>query len=195
MDIGFSGWDSWNPVLNPSDPHVTCGPFSFAALDAGDWYQLTKNSLYHWIPPAPSYPPEITSLGNVTYYEGETGNFVEWEVGDDDPLGYVLYMDGMVAGADVWSNSTLSFNVDGLAVGLYNFTLQLFDVSGNVVADTSWVEVLESLTTSSTTPTSTTTSTTTGTGTDFTLDMLQIGLVGGVVVLAVVALVFVKMKR
>ncbi len=25
--VGYENWNAWNPVLNPEDPHVTCGPF------------------------------------------------------------------------------------------------------------------------------------------------------------------------
>ena len=200
--IGYSGWSSWNPILNAGHDHVTCGPFTLTSWSIGDWYEITKYSSYHWLPeeeienPAPIF----VSSGNVTYYHGETGNYLEWDVSDDDPLGYILYMDGLAIGADVWTSGTLSFNVDGLAIGLYNVTLQLFDISGNVVANTSWVEVLPTQTTTSgttttgTTTSETTSSSTTSGGGEFPVIMLQLVGIGSVAILAVVVVIFVRSR-
>jgi ABC-type transport system substrate-binding protein len=189
--IGYSGWNTWNPVYDSEDPHVTCGPFRLTSFEAGDWYEITRNPTYHWLPPeAPSNPPVIVPAGNVTYTLGATGNFIAWDVSDDDPLGYILYMDGLLIAADIWSTSTLSFNVDGLGLGLYNFTLQLFDISSNVVASTIWVEVLSATSTSGTS----TTGSSTNSGQGLPPTILLLGVGAGVAVILVVVVVFIKQR-
>lgn len=48
--IGYSGWNTWNPVYNPDEPHVTCGPFLLTDFEDGEYYELTANPEYHWLP-------------------------------------------------------------------------------------------------------------------------------------------------
>jgi ABC-type transport system substrate-binding protein len=46
--IGYEGWDSWNPIFNPSEPNVNCGPFTFSTYEAGEFYEIVKNPLFHY---------------------------------------------------------------------------------------------------------------------------------------------------
>ena len=55
--IGYEGWNTWNPVLDPAEPHVTCGPFLLTDFDAGEFIELTVNPDYHWLPMRPPQPP------------------------------------------------------------------------------------------------------------------------------------------
>jgi hypothetical protein len=57
--IGYSGWNTWNPVFNPDEPHVTCGPFLLTDFEAGEYYELTANPEYHWLPSRP--PPNLNN--------------------------------------------------------------------------------------------------------------------------------------
>ncbi len=46
----YSEWAVWNPGFNPEDPFVTSGPFLFTEMEAGEFYELSINSDYHWNP-------------------------------------------------------------------------------------------------------------------------------------------------
>jgi len=46
--IGYEGWWTWHPVFDVTDPHVTCGPFIFSDYDAGEYYRLERNPLFHY---------------------------------------------------------------------------------------------------------------------------------------------------
>lgn len=46
--IGYDGWSTWNPVFNPEDAHVTCGPFVFVDYKPNQWYELAWNPLFHY---------------------------------------------------------------------------------------------------------------------------------------------------
>ena len=59
--IGYSGWNTWNPVFNPNEPHVTCGPFVLTNFEAGEYYELTSNPEYHWLPYRPPLSPSVTN--------------------------------------------------------------------------------------------------------------------------------------
>ena len=49
-EIGFDGWNSWNPRFNPEDPNVVCGPFLFTDFEAGEFYEFTHNPLWAYYP-------------------------------------------------------------------------------------------------------------------------------------------------
>jgi ABC-type transport system substrate-binding protein len=41
-------WETWNPVFNSDDPHVTCGPFVFSSYEQNNSYSILKNSFFHY---------------------------------------------------------------------------------------------------------------------------------------------------
>ena len=46
--IGYEGWDIWNPVFDPTEPNVNCGPYIFSDYVEGDYYKIEKNPLFHY---------------------------------------------------------------------------------------------------------------------------------------------------
>ena len=63
--IGYAGWNTWNPVFNPAEPNVNCGPFKFTDFEAGEFYEITANTDFHyypenWPPPEPTTTPTPT---------------------------------------------------------------------------------------------------------------------------------------
>lgn len=76
-------------------------------------------------------PPEITvEPEDLIYEEGTTGHNLYWEYFDEDLASVNLYLDGALIFTDaVIDNPTsLTWNVDGLSVGAYNYTLYIDDV-------------------------------------------------------------------
>jgi ABC-type transport system substrate-binding protein len=60
--IGYEGWDTWNPVFDSEQPHVTSGPFVLTDFDySEETYELTFNPRYHWLPSRPLLEPNITT--------------------------------------------------------------------------------------------------------------------------------------
>ncbi|TFG33148.1 hypothetical protein EU528_01445 [Candidatus Thorarchaeota archaeon] len=47
--IGYEGWFDWNPVYDPEQPNVNCGPYIFSDYEAGEFYKLERNPLFHYI--------------------------------------------------------------------------------------------------------------------------------------------------
>ena len=135
--IGYAGWSGWDPVFNPADPHVTCGPFTLSSHDATS-FTLTRNPEHHW----PTHPPVVLSADNVTYMRDSTGNKIIWEVADDDPSEYSIIHGGTQLVLQAWNGSDIVYNVDGLPIGTFNVTLVLRDESLNEVTSTVWVTVI-----------------------------------------------------
>jgi surface protein len=93
-----------------------------------------------------STPPVLNSPSDILYEEGSTGNEIFWSVGDKYPYMYNVTKDGLIFVSDtVWSNGTIVINIDGLLVGLYNFTIFVYDSSFNLAKDTVMVTIIDSI--------------------------------------------------
>ena len=193
QDIGYDGWNDWNPVFS-SDPQVTSGPFQFVSYSTGDWYRIGKNPLYYYLPPNPA--PVVESAQDITYVEGTTGHYITWEVSDDNPFLYTIIKDDdpTPVVSDTWDGSDITLNVDGLSVGTYNYTLAVFDYSANFVFSSILVTVTPASSSTTTTTTTTNTTTTSGTGGLPINSNLLLIAVGLVAVVAVVIVLILKYK-
>jgi ABC-type transport system substrate-binding protein len=63
--IGYAGWNTWNPVFDPAQPHVNAGPFTFTDFEAGEFYEVSANPDY-------AYYPQETSTGTGSESTGPT---------------------------------------------------------------------------------------------------------------------------
>ena len=59
--IGYEGWNTWNPIFNPEDPFVTLGAFLLTDVEAGEFYELTVNPNWAYLPEGRFDEPETTT--------------------------------------------------------------------------------------------------------------------------------------
>lgn len=63
--IGYADWNTWNPVLDYEEPHVTSGPFIISDFEVGEFYEISANAAFAYYPsmdrPDPSDPVPSTS--------------------------------------------------------------------------------------------------------------------------------------
>ena len=192
--IGYTGWNTWNPVFNPAEPHVTSGPFIFTDYEAGEFYEISANPLFYY--PVPNPAPEVTPAADVTYVYGTTGNTITWIASDDNPLMYVVIKDLEITpvASGIWDGTDITVNIDGLELGTYEYTLAVYDYSANFVLDTVTVTVVNGTITSSST--STTTNSTGGGGSLLDGNTLTILIsVGAIGVILVVVVLIYKTKQ
>lgn len=87
--------------------------------------------------------PYISRPANIEYNEGETGNEIDWIPIDDFPRNYEVLSNNSVIQSGQWNSTEwITINVDGLSVGVYNYTIWIDDQSGQTNVDTVWVTVL-----------------------------------------------------
>lgn len=107
--------------------------------------------------------PLISSPDDYGYDVGETGNSISWLISDFNLANYSLYIDDTlnttadanpVSLSAVIQSTTVNITVDGLSIGLHNYTLVAMDVVGNIVRDTVIITVNEILTSGTQIPTS-----------------------------------------
>jgi peptide/nickel transport system substrate-binding protein len=61
--IGYEGWETWNPVFDTEEPHVTCGPFIFSDYVDDNFYRMIRNPQFHY---AVSPPSTTTTTSTIT---------------------------------------------------------------------------------------------------------------------------------
>ena len=86
-------------------------------------------------------PPEFHYYWGTWYNKGDVNNNVVWGIYDDNPWYYEVFRDGEYLGTFVWIESFIEvqFNVDGLDVGVYVYTLVAYASGGSTSA---WVDVV-----------------------------------------------------
>jgi len=133
--------------------------------------------------------------GNLSFNEGTTGNEIYWNASDFNPDTYTVFKNSSIDSFYPWNGEPISYSVDGLAIGVYNYTIRVIDTSGQTAYNTVLVTVQEATTTTTTSTGSTNTTTTTSGGTDTPIDgtlILTISIASIAVILVVVILVFKK---
>jgi ABC-type transport system substrate-binding protein len=65
-ELGYAAWNTWNPMFNPDDPNVVCGPFTFTDFEAGEFYEFTHNPLWAYYPEDRTETPTTTPTGTGT---------------------------------------------------------------------------------------------------------------------------------
>jgi len=133
----------------------------------------------------------INQPGNVVYTIGDTGNDIVWNPYSLIPAEYIIEMDGVPVEHEPWSGDPIGYDVDGLAIGTYQFTITVMDRAGYTAFDEVEVSVEEVVTT---TPTNSTTTTGTSTPGDSTLLIIIAAAAGGVIIIIIILIMMKKKK-
>jgi hypothetical protein len=99
-------------------------------------------ALHYLVPEGDVYAPEIISPGNLTALEDQDTVTVNWTASDVTPWNYSILVDGVVNMTGPWNGSNIFYEFQVTEVGTWNVTLVLFDVYGNMAADTVFIEIL-----------------------------------------------------
>jgi ABC-type transport system substrate-binding protein len=156
-EIGYQGWNLWNPVFDADEPHVTCGPYVFSDYEPGEFYRLGKNPLYHYHPRSiPAQTPGVVEP-TIEVQGGSTGVFIVWVSSSNHSLGgtYVLREGTTILAQGSWSGGSLQIDVSVLPPGEHELTLDITYLDGHeessqvIVAvqssDHGWISSIENL--------------------------------------------------
>jgi hypothetical protein len=86
-------------------------------------------------------PPSINQPLDLNYIEGTFGNVIEWSPSDSHPSSYEIIRNGTVIRSGSWKGGDIWIPVDGLPAGTHNYTLLVYDSSGNTAFDSVFVVV------------------------------------------------------
>ncbi|MHA1483755.1 MAG: NosD domain-containing protein [Candidatus Thorarchaeota archaeon] len=85
----------------------------------------------------------IDSPVDQEYDEGATGNSITWTPSHPRPDHYELYRNDSLLGSWVWDGSPILVDVDGFSVGVYNYTVMVYNERGYNSTDTVFVTVVD----------------------------------------------------
>ncbi|RDE11475.1 MAG: hypothetical protein C4K49_11765, partial [Candidatus Thorarchaeota archaeon] len=85
--------------------------------------------------------PYVVGPSDFVYEVGTPGHFIVWNASDVLPDSYWITMNETDYGHGDWNGLSVAYNLTGLDLGMYLFTLHLNDTSGHVTADliTVWI--------------------------------------------------------
>ncbi|MEM4735626.1 MAG: NosD domain-containing protein [Candidatus Thorarchaeota archaeon] len=136
--VSSGGWTSPTIVVNVDG--LAPGTYNYT-LVVFDAYDNQANDMV-LVTVVDTTAPTIDSPDDLQYELGTTGHSIRWNPSDLNPERYEVYRDGLLVDSGVWDGSDITVNIDGLAVGIYNYTIVVYDTSGNWVSDTVFVTVL-----------------------------------------------------
>jgi hypothetical protein len=88
------------------------------------------------------YKPEVSHLNDLVYELGSNDNYLSWIATDVNPGIYILYQNKVSINSSSWiSGISITEDIDGLPLGVYNYTIAFSDTSGNLITDQVWVTV------------------------------------------------------
>jgi parallel beta-helix repeat protein len=92
-------------------------------------------------------PPMINSFGNVVFEDEIPENrIIGWILTDINPLNYILLENGSEIRNEPWtSNINITLILDDFQIGITNYTIIVYDVSGNEASNTIIVTIQDTL--------------------------------------------------
>ncbi|OLS28381.1 MAG: hypothetical protein HeimC2_07270 [Candidatus Heimdallarchaeota archaeon LC_2] len=89
--------------------------------------------------------PTITTPSSYSYEEFDIGKTISWMGGDNNPNNYTIFRDNLSIESGTWNNvDTIEISVDGLTLGDHNFTIVIYDISGNPTIHEVTITVIDS---------------------------------------------------
>ncbi len=148
--------NGWNLILAGSTSSS-----DFPVMNAFDSTHNGKSDTFLMILSIdPNNPQLLDAPGNLQYEEGVIEHLLRWSFFDLFPDSFVSYINNSIKESGSWNGSDIYVDVGGLSAGIYNVSLFVNDTSGQSVSASVYINVTESIVTTTETTVPTTTSTT-----------------------------------
>lgn len=136
-------WNSTSETISVSVTGLAVGQYNFTIVvyDVGG----NSDSDIVWVNVSDATLPIIDTPIDRAINEGQTGDLITWTPDDLNPTGYEIYVDEVLVRSGHWNSSseTISVSLDGLGLGIHNFTLYVTDIGLNSASDTVLITVLD----------------------------------------------------
>ncbi|MHA1213671.1 MAG: NosD domain-containing protein [Candidatus Hodarchaeales archaeon] len=145
-------WISGNIVLNLDDLTIGTYNFTLTLYDIGP-NPVSDSVIVKVIElPPDNTKPFVNRPADLEIYENTPGSIV-WEVHDDWPANYTIYRNqSLIVQQGYWSTGIVRYSFNSLPIGIWNFTLVLFDLTGNMNSSSVIVIVKQGIEYDSTAP-------------------------------------------
>ena len=139
-------WNSSSEAITIILDELLMGEYNFTIVLTDTYGNIAKDTVIVTI--VDNTAPSINHPDDIQYFESEIANSITWEPEDLHPWSYQIFINGSLTTTGNWNSSldSIEINVDGLAVGVYNYTIVVSDTSGNRNSDSVIVVVLPAAT-------------------------------------------------
>ncbi len=137
-------WNSSSETVTVSVDGLSQGThnFTIVVVDVGlNWVGDTV-----FVTVAENTPPLLDGPSDIEYDELSTGNTIIWSPSDAHPFQYTVYKNDSVYISNGWDGSQIPVDIDGLGIGVHNFTILVEDAVDNAAIDTVIVTVVDGTT-------------------------------------------------
>ncbi len=134
--IANSSWVSGTPITR-SIGNLPIGIYNYTIVAADGLGESVRNTVIVTV--IPNGLPSITHPADVTYTVGRNGNTISWTITDvtTNICTYTIYCDGTLIATGSWTSGIpVTISVDGLARGMYNYTIVVTDGLNGSAQDT-----------------------------------------------------------
>lgn len=158
-ELGFEEWNDWNPIFNPADPSLTCGPFHMTDYEQDEFFELSFSP--NWIASRYNYEFHFSDV-SVSPADDFNSLFpfftVTWDLvwtPDDYILpptfDYEIFLDGAYFASQTWHYAywagggpdSISIHIGDpyLFQGTHNVTIIVYTLFHGLELDTVMVTV------------------------------------------------------
>jgi hypothetical protein len=138
--IDWTAWSNGSIIVNVDG--FTPGVYNHTIIVIDNYDNEAKDTVFVTVIPD-IISPDLASPSDFSYEQGVTGNLINWTVGDINPYQYRVDGNGTTVEWTPWSNGSIVIDVDGLTLGVYNYTITIQDNFENYAVDTVFVTVVD----------------------------------------------------
>ncbi len=131
-------WDGNDVVVSLTG--LTIGEYNFTVIVSDTSGNSAQDTTFVTI--IDDTEPSIDNPIDIEYSLGSTGNSIVWNVSDTNPDSFTIYKNEVIIRTGSWTGAPIVESIDGLAIGVYNFTVLVNDTSGNWISDEVDVSVI-----------------------------------------------------
>lgn len=110
------------------------GVYNFTLIVKDSFDQYSMDSVFVTVEDTTS--PTINHPADILISPGETNVSIEWIPDDLKPDNYEIYLNASLITTGIWNATGITYPLDGLTPGLYEYQIIVYDSSGNSVSDT-----------------------------------------------------------
>ncbi|MHA2364251.1 MAG: Heimdall-CTERM domain-containing surface protein [Candidatus Hodarchaeales archaeon] len=122
IDIANGSWVSGNVIIQLVDD-LLIGVYNYTII-ISDYDGFTVFDTVIVTVTAPEPPVFVSTPNDLTLGAGTTGTSLSWVVTDSNPATYELFINSVLNESGTWNSGiAISYSLDGLTPGTYNFTL------------------------------------------------------------------------
>lgn len=124
-------WSGGNIIVSLAG--VTIGEYNYTAVVSDTSGNTARDTTFVTI--IDDTGPSIDHPIDIIYSLDTTGNTIEWNATDLHPDTFTVFREHIIIQSVSWSGTPIIVSIDGLGIGIYNFTILVNDTSGNWISD------------------------------------------------------------